>query len=103
MKYKLSCYGVSDMADIEKLLEAVDHLSREELNILAKRIQEKQSERERNDPGLKVLSPDDLARIDEIMRPVQEEAAQMSEEEVFAAIDEAIDEVRRVRKSKHRN
>jgi hypothetical protein len=47
-----------------------------------------------------VVSPENLAKIDEIMRPVQEEAAQMSEEEINAVINEAITEVRRERKSR---
>lgn len=43
-----------------------------------------------------IVPPENLAEIAEIMRPVQEEAAQMSEE-VNAVIDEAIAEVRRER------
>jgi hypothetical protein len=34
----------------------------------------------------------------EIMRPLQEDAAQMPEEEVNAVLDEALDEVRRERR-----
>ena len=39
-----------------------------------------------------IVPPENLRKIDELLRPVQEEAAQMSEEEVNRVIDEAIAE-----------
>jgi hypothetical protein len=45
-----------------------------------------------------VVPSENLAEIAEILRPVQEEAAHMSEEEINTVIDEAIAEVRRERK-----
>ena len=48
-----------------------------------------------------IVPPENLEKLAEIMRPVQEEAAQMSEEEINALIDEAIAEVRRERKSRN--
>jgi hypothetical protein len=47
-----------------------------------------------------IVPPENLAELAEIMLPVQEEAAKMSEEEINAAIDEAIVAVRRERKSR---
>jgi hypothetical protein len=45
-----------------------------------------------------VVPPENLAKIAEIMKPVQEEALHMSEEEINTAIDEAIAAVRRERR-----
>ena len=40
-----------------------------------------------------------LDEFAEIMRPVQDEAAQMSEDEINGVIDQTLDEVRRERKA----
>jgi hypothetical protein len=59
-------------------------------------------ERKHNTMVVWEVPQENIAAIEEIMRPVHEEAAQMSEEEVNAAIDEAIAEVRRERQNKSR-
>lgn len=80
------------MADLQTLFQAVDELSVQELNQLHKYVEQ------RRKVTWWVVPPDNLAKIDEIMRPIQEEAAQMSEDEINAVIDESIAEVRRERK-----
>lgn len=80
------------MADLETLFRAVDELDHEELKQLEDYIEQ------RRKYAWWVVSPENLKKIDEIMRPVQEEAAHMSEEEINAVIDEALAEVRRERK-----
>ena len=40
-----------------------------------------------------LISGENLKAIETIMRPVHEQAAQMTDEEINAAIDEALDEV----------
>ncbi|MBC7810618.1 MAG: hypothetical protein H7175_05695 [Burkholderiales bacterium] len=80
------------MADLRTLFRAVDELSREEL----KQLREYVEHRQRN--AWWIVPPENLAQIAEVMRPVREAADQMSEDEINAAIDEAINEVRRERK-----
>lgn len=46
-----------------------------------------------------VLTPEHLRAVDEAFRPVQAEAAHVSEDEINAAIDDAFAEVRRERKN----
>ena len=50
-----------------------------------------------------IVPPENLRKIQEVMRPVQEQAAKFSEDEINADIDRAIAEVRRERKAKSRN
>lgn len=50
-----------------------------------------------------IISPENLAAIDEVMKPVQAEAAPMSEDEINSTIDEAIAEVRNARKTQSGN
>jgi hypothetical protein len=76
------------MADLEMLFRAVDDLSPDELNLLHDYIEQ------RRRVTWWVVPPENLEKVAEIMRPVQEDAAQMSEKEVSAVIDEAIAEVR---------
>jgi hypothetical protein len=80
------------MADLEMLLKAVDELSPEELHKLYDYVEQKRR------TSWWVVPPEKLAEIAEIMRPVQEEASSMAEEEINEVIDEAIAEVRRERK-----
>jgi hypothetical protein len=77
------------MTDLQTLFRAIDELKPSELNELYRYVEKRRHQ------IWWVISPEKLAEIDEIMRPVQEEAAQMPEEEVNAIIDEAIAEVRR--------
>ena len=80
------------MADLETLFRAVDELTAEELEQLKNYIEQRH--------GVKwwVVPSENLQKLGEIMRSVHEEAAQMTEEEINSAIDEAIAEVRRERK-----
>lgn len=80
------------MTDLQTLFHYVDELTPAELNELHRYVEKRRQQ------IWWVVSPEKLAEIDELMRPVQEEAAQMSEAEVNAVIDEAIAEVRRERK-----
>jgi hypothetical protein len=81
------------MTDLQELFRTIDSLSNEEFDQLRAYV-------EKRNRIVKwwIVPPENIERIFEIMRPVQEEAAQMSEEEVNAAIDEAIAEVRRERR-----
>jgi hypothetical protein len=81
------------MADLGSLKAAIDHLSSDELNELYNHIVQ------RRQPSYWLVPSENLARILEIMQPVHEEAARMSEEEINQAIDETLDEVRRERKA----
>ena len=85
------------MADLQTLLAAVDELSPQELIQLRDYVQQ------RTETIVWKLTSADLKTIDEAMRPVQQEAASMSEAEIVAAIDEAIAEVRDERNTKSRN
>ena len=80
------------MTDLQTLIHSVDELTPAELNVLHQYIEKRRQQ------IWWVISPEKLAEIDELMRPVQAEAAQMAEADVNAAIDEAIAEVRRERK-----
>jgi 7,8-dihydro-6-hydroxymethylpterin-pyrophosphokinase len=82
------------MADIQALKSAIDELSPRELDEMYKYIEQ------RRQRTWWVVPHENLKQIQEVMRPVHEEAAQMTEEEINAAIDEAIDEVRRERKAR---
>jgi hypothetical protein len=81
------------MTNLEALLEAIDRLPDDQLEVVYRHIEQ------RRHPATWVVPPENLRKIDELMRPVQEEAAQTPEEEVNRAIDEAIAEVRRARKN----
>jgi hypothetical protein len=80
------------MTDLQTLFREVDKLTPDELNQLHNYIEQ------RRRVTWWTVSPENLQKVDELMRPVQEEAAQMSEEDVNAVIDEAIAEVRRERR-----
>jgi glutamyl-tRNA reductase len=87
---------VYEMSDLQGLFEQIDRLSAEDFERLYRYVQRHR----RSQLSWWIVPPESLERIDEIMRPVQEEAAEMPEEEVNAAIDQAIAEVRRERKAK---
>jgi hypothetical protein len=72
------------MSDLQTLLHSVDELTPAELDALHHYV-----EKRRQQIWWRI-SPDKLAEIDELMRPVQEEAAQIPEAETNAAIDAAI-------------
>lgn len=77
------------MVDLEALIEAVNQLSPTELNQLHDYVT-----RRRRVVWWTVKS-ENLAKIDALMRPVQEEAAQMTEDEINQVIEQATIEVRR--------
>lgn len=76
------------MTDLQTLFCAVDDLNILDLNELQAFIAQRQK------LTWWVVSPENLAKIAEIMQPVQEDAAQYSEVEINAIIDEALAEVR---------
>lgn len=79
------------MADLQELIATVDQLSAEDLRKLSMHIKERA---DLVTTSVHIVPPENLARIAEIMKPVQDAAAQMSEEKVFAVLDEALAEVR---------
>jgi len=81
------------MTDLQSVIQAVDELSPDDLNKLYLHILE------RRESEWWIVPPENIAQIDQVMRSVQEEASQMSEEEINEAIDQAIAEVRRERKT----
>jgi hypothetical protein len=80
------------MADMQMLFRTIDELSLDERHQLKEYLEE----RERTTWW--VVPPENIAKMAEVMRPVQEDTAKMTEEEVNAAIDEALAEVRNERK-----
>jgi hypothetical protein len=79
------------MTDLQQLFQVIDHLQPDELEQVRRYVEE------RRRTTWWIVPPENLEQIDAIMRPVQEEAALMSEEEINAAIDEALTEIRRER------
>jgi hypothetical protein len=84
------------MVDIQTLFTAIDQLEPREL------IQLRDYVERRAQTLIWTLSPDQLRAIDDVLRPVQAEAADMSEEEVKTILDEAINDVRHERQAKSR-
>ena|SRR5258708_269435 len=81
------------MADIQALKSAIDDLLPHELDEMFRYIEQ------RHQRTWWIVPYENLKQIEEVMHPVRDEAAQMTEDEINAAIDEAIDEVRRVYKA----
>lgn len=82
------------MADMQTLFKVVDELSPDERQQLKDYIEEREK------TTWWVVPPENIAKIAEIMRPVQEDAAKMTDEEINAVIDEALTEVRNERKQR---
>ena len=78
------------MADLETLFRAVDALQPEELEQLREYIEQR-----RRNVKWWAVPPENLEKVAEAMQPVQQDAANMSVEEINTAIDEAIAEARR--------
>lgn len=76
------------MTDLQELLTGIDDLSPDELEQVYRRVVQRRS------PAYWLVPGTNLKSILEIMRPVYEQTASMSDEE----IDEALNEVRRERK-----
>lgn len=80
------------MADLQTLYAAIDELDPQDFLRLRQYVEQ------RAHTAIWVLTSEQIQAIDEIMRPVQEEAATMTEDEINTAIDEALAEVRNERK-----
>jgi hypothetical protein len=85
------------MSDLQSLLSEIDELPPEELETVYRHIIQ------RRHASYWLVPGESLKAIQEIMRPVYEQTAHMSEEEINTAIDEALDEVRRERKTHRRD
>ena len=85
------------MTDLQELLIAIDDLSPDELEQVYRRVVQRRS------PAYWLVPGTNLKAIQDIMRPVYEQTASMSDEEIDGAIDEALSEVRRERKSDSRH
>lgn len=85
------------MTDIRTLFTAIDKLDPREL------IQLRDYVERRAQALIWTLSPEQLRAIDAALRPVQEEAAAMSEVEVKAILDDAMADVRHERKPQSRD
>lgn len=81
------------MVNMQMIFKAVDEMTTEQINELKGYLEEKQRV-----VKWAIIRPEDLQEFKEIMRPMREDAVNMTEAEVNAVIDEAIAEVRRERK-----
>jgi hypothetical protein len=84
------------MADLQSVMNAVDELSQDDLETLYRHIVERRL------ASWWIVPSENIAKIEEVLQPVHEEAAEMTEEEINATIDQAIAEVRRERKTNSR-
>ena len=82
------------MSDLSQILTEIDALSPDDLEAVYQHVVRKRPARYWLIPG------EHFRRIHEIMAPVHAEAANMTDEEINAVIDEAIEEVRRERREK---
>jgi hypothetical protein len=81
------------VTDLQELIDAVDELSPDALETLYRHILVRRQQ------SFWIVPSENLAAILDIMRPVHEAAKELSEEEINAEIDQALEEVRRERKS----
>jgi hypothetical protein len=84
------------MVDMDMVFKAVTQMTAEEVEKLKEFIEQREK------VTWWVVPPENLAKLAEITRPLQEDAAKMTEEEINAVIDEAIAEVRRERNQNQR-
>jgi hypothetical protein len=82
------------MTDLQGILTEIDELSPDDLEQVYRHIVQ------RREPSYWLIPGENLKAIQDIMRPVYEQTAQMTDEEINGAIDDALSEVRRERKSK---
>lgn len=85
------------MTALEKLYQLVDNLPREELEQLNRYIQHRRQTR------VWEVAPESMQAIEVLMRPTHELTATMSDEEIDAEINEALDEVRSERQTTSRD
>lgn len=76
------------MTDLQTLLAEIDELPPEELEQVYQHVVR------RRQPTYWLVPGENLKAIQEIMRPVHEQTASMTDEEIDAVIDEALSEVR---------
>jgi len=81
------------MDQLQAAIEAVDQLSSADLQRLQEHIQQCRHQ------GW-IIPAENIAKMEQALHPVHEEAALMTDEEIDAAIDEAIAEVRNAHKQK---
>lgn len=81
------------MTDLQELLTAIDDLSPDDLEQVYRRVVQRRA------PAYWLVPGTNLKGIQEIMRPVYEQTAALSDKEINDAIDEALNEVRRERNS----
>lgn len=92
------CMKGTAMTDMQQLFRVIDELSSQE------RDQLKEYFEAYDKAAWWVVPPENIAKIADIMRPVQEDAATMTEAEMNTLIDEVIAEVRderQQRQSRH--
>ena len=77
------------MADLQTILTVIDALSPDDLEQVYRHVVQ------RRDPAYWLIPGENLKAIQKIMRPVYDQTAHMSDEEINSAIDEALSEVRR--------
>lgn len=82
------------MTDLQNLLTTIDELSPDELEEVYRHVVQ------RRQPSYWLIPGENLKAIQDIMRPVYEQTATKSDEEINTVIDDALSEVRRERKSK---
>jgi parvulin-like peptidyl-prolyl isomerase len=76
------------MTDLQTLLSTVDQLTPAELDALYRYVEKRRQQL------WWVISSSNMARLDDVMRPVQDEASHMTDAEIDEAINQAIAEVR---------
>ena len=84
------------MADLQAVLKAVDELSQDDLDALYRHVVE------RRQASWWIIAPENITKLEEVLRSVHEEAATMTDEEINSTIDQAIAEVRHERKTNRR-
>ncbi len=81
------------MSDLQTLLAEIDELSAEELDEVYRHIVQQRL------PKYWLIPGENLQTIQTIMGPIHAQNPHLSDEEIDAAIDEALDEVRHERKT----
>jgi hypothetical protein len=76
------------MTDLQTLFAEIDRLSPDEFEQLKQYVEQRQI------VVWGIVPPENLAKIQEIMQPVQEDITRMTEEEINEMIDQALAEVR---------
>lgn len=75
------------MIDLQSVIAAIEDLTREDREQVYQYLAQRHTARH-------ILPAESPVRIDELMKPVQDQAEQMTENEVFATIDQTITAVR---------